>query len=178
MKKVLFLSILIIGLISCTKNPTEKAINLIKEELRETLHDYNSYESVKIGELDSIFTSAENDPIGRDYIMKIEDYIEQAKKAKNELDFNKDWLFSDIGKRDYKIALDKFNTCRDSMNYYMAKYEEIENNWIPEFCGFSMTHSFRANNASGNRVIGHYKYYFDKDITKIINVKDIGDSKN
>lgn len=36
-----------------------------------------------------------------------------------------------------------------------------------------MKHTFRANNAGGNKTIGHYEYYFNKDITKIVDREDI-----
>jgi hypothetical protein len=61
----------------------------------------------------------------------------------------------------------------DSASYYLKIAKKIDSTFVPKFVGWNMTHTFRANNAYGHKVIGHRKYYFDKDISKIINIVNL-----
>ncbi|MCC8186909.1 MAG: hypothetical protein LIP08_05220 [Bacteroides sp.] len=61
----------------------------------------------------------------------------------------------------------------DSAAIYGPMVDSIRENFIPECKRWSMKHTFRANNAGGNKTIGHYEYYFNKDITKIVDREDI-----
>lgn len=172
MKKLLLLGVLIISimLVSCSSNE-KKAQNLIKEHLKETLHDWDSYESVKFSSLDSVYTTVFDNPL---YIVYVDKYIEYAKALKKlmkEVE-SYDGMSSSWAISRQTAALNKAQSSLDSTNYYKPKMEEIELNFKPEFKGWEMEHSFRANNAGGNKVIGHYRYYFDKDITKIVNSED------
>lgn len=60
-------------------------------------------------------------------------------------------------------------------NYYdLARF--IDSTFVPEFKGWSMIHSFRANNAFGAKVITKEKYIFNPEITKIIKVEKIDEN--
>lgn len=175
MKKLLFTLIVSSLLVSCESTPEDKAKELIKNHLHETLHDEKSYESVSYGGLDSVYTTViDNDT----YVLSSEKYLTYKDKFDSEMkDFD---LYSDMYSQSYKNkAIRAYNNAReylDSLTLYGTISDSIQKQFIPEFKGWSMNHSYRANNASGNKVIGHFRFYFDKEISKIIETKDIGES--
>lgn len=59
MKKTLIAAVLSFTLLSCQSNE-QKAKDLIEKHLSETLHDYDSYQSVKWGELIPIKSISED----------------------------------------------------------------------------------------------------------------------
>lgn len=172
MKKLLSLGVFIISivLVSCTSNE-KKAQNLIENHLKETLHDWSSYESVSFGSLDSTFTTLLDNPVYKEqfitYMAYKELVEEKLKEEKNYRDMHSDWAISMRRK-----LLSESQYYLDSVIYYEPLLAEAAKSFIPEFKGWEMRHSFRANNAGGNKVIGHYRYYFDKDITKIVDSED------
>lgn len=174
MKKLLFIAIAIsIGLASCTSKE-KRAQNLIEDHLKETLHDWNSYESVKFGTLDSTFTTVLDDSIYRKNYVIYKAYLDMVNETINEFDTYKG-LSSDWAMAKRQTLLDKSKAYLDTIKYYEPLYKEAESKFIPEFKGWKMTHSFRANNAAGHKVIGHYEYYFDKDLTKLTGSLDISE---
>lgn len=164
MNKVLFILLLPILLASCS-SPEKRAQKLIQKHLKETLHNWNSYESVKFSTLDSLFTIPSDD-------IK---FIEMSALSKTYFDKINIYLEWDLNKQvEY---LNKQKIYLDSAEYYQSLCDSIAANFTPEFKGWTMDHSFRANNATGNKVIGHLRYSFDKSITKILESKDARDNK-
>lgn len=173
MKRILFALLLIPFFTSCKDSPQQKAEKVVTVFLKESLHDWNSYESVKWSKLDSVFTIIDDD----------ETYINAINKTKL---FDKKVNEADQRFWTYKGESAKAKTCRqnimdeqmaylDSMSTCAKIMIDIENNFVPAFKGWSIQHSFRAKNASGNKTIAHYLYFFDKDLTKIVKVENISE---
>lgn len=165
---------LVINLIGCS-NPEKKARRLIKQELKETLHDWDSYESVKFGLLDSVYTTVLDDSVYAiafnrfaKFALEVEDnmeamreYLDKMKKANSP--YMKTYYYNQ-----FKYIQEENKPLVDSMAPYGPFLDSIKNNFIPTQKGWSMEHSFRCNDAGGNKTIHHILYYFDKDILKII----------
>jgi len=153
-------------------SPEKKAQNLIKQYLKESLHDWKSYEPVKFGSLDSLHTtlySVKEFVLAKEEINRfgkiVKDYLETAESLSGYQFLREEALkYAELARRNI-----------DSMKVYEEIANEISSRFIPEFVGWSMTHSFRANNAGGNKVIGHREYIFNKELTIILNSEDIGE---
>lgn len=115
--------------------------------------------------LDSLFTAPSDD-------IK---YVEMSALSKAYLDKIDLYLVWDL--KEQVERANKQKLYLDSAEYYQSLCDSIAANFTPEFKGWTMDHSFRANNATGNKVIGHLRYSFDKGITKILESKDTRDNK-
>lgn len=133
---------------SCQKTNEDKAKDVIQQYLKENLNDWNSYESVKFSALDSAFTRSLESP--------------EVCDAKNNFDF---WNRMSKEYAAYGAI--------DSMKYYLEEYKKAIADFNPEFMGYSMAHSFRANNETGNKTISEYKFYFDTNISRIVEITDL-----
>ncbi len=176
MKKTILSLACIVIFVGCS-SPDKNAKKLIEEELRTTLHDWSSYESVKYGTLDSAFTTLFDNPEFVTIASKTVTYNKLLTEAMDDYkgyeDMTSNWA---ISKR--RALLNKAKSYLDSANYYTPMYEKMDSLFIPEFKGWKMQHSYRANNAAGNKGIAHYMYYFNKEITKVLDVEDISKSSN
>lgn len=175
MKKLLYCLIVGLAFVSCNTSPEDNAKKLIKNHLHETLHDEKSYESVSYGKLDSVYTTIFDDDL---YVVSNAKFLSYSDKFDSEMkDFD---LYSDMYSQSYRnkaiLAYNNATKYLDSIKLYGTISDSIKNNFTPAFKGWSMKHSYRANNASGNKTIGHFRFYFDKDITEIIDTKDIGEN--
>lgn len=172
MKKLLLKMIALIGLVvafsGCKQSPQERAEYIVRKQLEVSLHDFDSYENVQFGTLDSTFSQVED---FKEYQTSFslakelnEKGIEKIEDAKRYSEFG---LYQEQGRyaREGKQLL-------DSAMYHIKKCEELDSLFTPEFIGWQITHSFRANNASGNKIIVHRTFYFDKDLTRIVRDED------
>lgn len=174
MKRLILTTIALTGLmgafIGCKRNPQKQAEYLIKKQLEVSLHDFSSYESVQFGSLDSTFSQVED----------LEEFQEAVLLAKELKKQGLDKV--DDAKRygEYGLYREQAQYAReaayllDSAMFYIKKCLEMDSLFRPEFIGWQITHSFRANNASGNKIINHRIFYFDKDLTTIVKDEDNG----
>jgi hypothetical protein len=146
-------------IVSCSPSNEKKAQKLIGLKLNETLHDFSSYESVKFGSLDTIYTS----------LLENDEYYNALQK----LDFYKTMIELSIGAPSPSVYSNP-----DSIAFYSKIIDSLEKSFVPQQIGWRMIHTFRSNNAMGNKTIGHYLYTFDLDITKISESRDISESAN
>lgn len=185
MKKILQktgFSIAIILLVGCS-TPTKKAHQLIKQHLKETLHDWSSYESVKFDSLDSVFTTVFDIPGFALMSAKVIEFDNRQKEMLQDVNRYMEEMRVSYYLRDYYAAkceklIDEGQALIDSIALYAPLLDSLQNNFHPELKGWKMAHSFRANNAAGHKTIHHICYFFDKDITKITDTKDIGENSN
>lgn len=159
------LSFCVSGLLtSCGKSNEEKAKDLIDEQLQLSLHDYGSYEPVEFGKLDSTYSSAFDLPEYNDAVNKAKHFKDEGNDKVNDAE-----LYGRFGLYERQVEYAREGKILfDSAMFYVNKAAKIDSSFVPEFVGWGMTHTFRANNKFGNKVIAHRKYYFDKDFTKII----------
>ena len=161
---------LLLLFVSCSTSPINKAKGLIKEDLKKSMNDFNSYESVEFGKLDSVYTSLETDT---EYIQVNASYDIYKKQLKKNLD---EYLL-DIESGDKRLMdLDKkykdiYQGKVDSIGKIRAK---IESDFRPVFKGWKVEHTFRGKNKLGALVLNKYVFYFDKDFTKVIDAESIG----
>ena len=166
MKKLLLICSIVL-LTSCA-SPAKRAQKLIKAHLKETMLDWNSYEPVKFGGLDSVYTTPYDNEQYREVIKSQTRLMEDFVSEKRDFDF---WIDIDL-KRANK-ALEKMNACNDSLKYYDEFVRSFENKFVPKFKGWSMTHTSRGNNAFGNKIISTNVFYFDANLTKVVDVEDV-----
>lgn len=160
MKRILiFLSILTI-FTSCN-NQDRQAKKLIKENMRSTLNDYKSYEPIEFGVLVHGKTS-----FGQSFEGKLldSDILSHLEKMNEYLD---EGIASTSMSQFY---LDKSNEEKKIADELSAKRIKEYENYKGEEC-WKMTHLFRAKNAGGLYGIHNSIFYFNKEITKIIDEK-------
>jgi len=160
----------IVFLASCSVTPEKKAKELIEVNLKQSLHDWNSYEPVKYSKLDSLFTRIYDHPEYKQALEKAEFYSKQIDEYEKKINENANTPY---GRANYNIWYETQVTLLDSAIHYVEVKKRIDSLFVPQFDGWRMQHSYRANNAMGNKVITHRSYFFDKDINQIIKVEDL-----
>lgn len=155
MKQFILSVFTIISLCSCGKSNEEKAQELIKSQLKNTMKDWTSYEEVKFGKLDSTFTDYKT--------------TEEAKTLQSEISQLQD-------KADSIKAISELNGS-NSTNERLAlirsaiKLDSIYNThneiYKGPFNGWSMLHKYRGNNSYGAKEVATSVFYFDANLTKV-----------
>ncbi|MDH6308105.1 hypothetical protein M2451_002624 [Dysgonomonas sp. PFB1-18] len=179
-----------LAFIGCSKSPQQKAEELVKNYLKENLHDPQSYESVVFSKIDTIWDYQENkiealEYGGKTLIEKYQDtlLISNALMAleANDMETYKS-LTSNIGIQE-KERISTLNQ-EDKSEYYktadsirqILKHFEMEKENIkkapPIMDGFSIEHKYRAKNAMGAKVLNEATFMIDSELTSITNVKD------
>ena len=148
---------------SCT-SPEKKFKKAIKEELRLTLHDFDSYEPVQFGKLEVAMSSWEDLPEVNKYLNETEKFTELYKEYGDKAD-----IYSyDYSSSLYRMYHKMYSDYLDSAKKYLEKINAIELHFSPEPIGWQMQHTFRANNLAGNKGIHHYLFMVDKEYKKVI----------
>lgn len=160
----------VITFVSCSLSNERRAKQIIEHQLKVSLHDYDSYELVEFGTLDSAFSSASDLPEYKDAFNKAINFKEQGESKID--DANIYGQFESMHKKQIQYA-QWGKALLDSAMYYLKIAEKIDSTFVPKFVGWEMTHTFRANNANGIKVIAHRKYYFDKEITRIVDEENL-----
>lgn len=172
MKKIIYSLLILLITISCTESNEDKAKKLIRNDLKLSLHDEKSYESVSFGSLDSVFTDFSDDLLILNYFLKYESFKDIVEKGIKDMEIYKGMISPGYKVR-FNIAKKESTEGLDSMKFYAAKMDSLKMIFVPEFKGWSMNHSYRANNSSGNKIIEHYRYNFNKELTRVSSSKDI-----
>lgn len=172
---VLIIALLII-LSSCS-SPVKKAKKAIKEKLKVTLHDFKSYETVKFGTLDSLFSDVTSSSGYEVLKLKHEAWIKQAEK---EYKADQEEIQKAIydGNSSHIPIINEYSLaprCKDSAQVYAVKMQVFENSYKPRFIGWSMTHLYRAKNLTGNYRLANESFYFDKELIKVIGSIDMSE---
>lgn len=178
-KLSLFISLIIISVCFCSCSKENKAKQLIKDELYETINDIESYSPVKYGDLDSLYNSYKNDT---NYINNEKLYVylnniqEEAKNRFNSMKYDPEYLGSG-GK--WRIDVTAIAACiyfKDEM--YNQIRDSIEKAFKPQFVGYKMIHKYRAKNSSGSTQLFEVDFCFDTTITSIITLPTLEKTKN
>jgi hypothetical protein len=165
MKKILFISLILSG---CTFTKESKAKKLINEELKMTLNDYKSYEPMKFGNLDTLYTSFYESPSYRKDSSLYSDFFTLSLRLH-------DAARAAIGNNNFDTILHASKKYEDSAMFFLDKEKDDSIKYIPFFKGWKMEHSFRAKNAFGALIIQHYLFSFDKNLDSIIYIKNISE---
>lgn len=172
---LLFTAIVCVAFVGC-QNPEKRAQKLIKQQLKETLHDWDSYECVKFGTLDSVYTTVMDNPEYKALLDAANKDTRKLESATEDYDRYRDmgYLFAQERKSAYDRMVKYLNICKA----IESQLDSMKNAFVSEFKGWAINHSFRANNLAGHKGIHHERYYFDKEITQIVDSKDIGEGSD
>lgn len=170
MKYLMFFLLMLLFLTSCQKSNEDIAKELIKQSLKENLDDWNSYESVSYGALDSVFSLMETDSTINDVELVL-------KRLERSFGISSSML--SMWKEDtvryaqaYNEEFLKWSSLNDSVSYYKTLVENLKSNYQPRFEGFVMMHKFRANNENGVKQIFGMNFYIDSTLNKVVDVNE------
>ena len=171
MKKLLLITVLALVFTSCSFSE-KKAQKAIKEYVKEIFHYPETYKSIEFGELDSTFSKVENDLEYIHYKISYESYINlfeklmEEVKRKGDMPYTySDYYTSETGFKFDKTYLEMYN---DSATYYGKKHLDFKRNFKSEFNGWKMTNRFSIKNKSLKVEEVAYIFYFDKEISKVV----------
>jgi hypothetical protein len=141
-------------LISC--NPTQEKIaqKIIKTYCIEQ-SNINGYNPIIFSSLDSAFTSFENTLEYKRYsnLKGISDFIEHS-----------DGQYDDLKQEQWY---------QDSILYYENLCDSLKSIFVPDFIGWKMGHIYKSKNDKGDELVNYFVFYFDKDLMKVSNTKQI-----
>ncbi len=177
MKRILYLLAIILALFSCHKSNESKINALIKSDLSEVMHDFNSYEPIST-DLDSVFDAAffdENAWSLSEKIVENNEMLESIESDIERLRFDLDMAgvsrnrqrikeLTDRGDRllsDMKSKIDENKDLRDSIR-------SINDLAGHDFVGYLCNHKFRCNNGMGNKILVDAGFFIDAECTKIM----------
>lgn len=150
-------------------SPQSKVKKLIKENLKFTLNDFDSYKPAELGEIKVVKTKY-NDSL---------DYRRNLEKI--------DRLIADTGdnqekKKEINSTIKGYEIFGGAIEIY-EKSERIKNlfnqidinrlNFVPEVVGWKVNYKFKSKNQNGIYENHHYEFYFDKELSKIQKTIDI-----
>ena len=186
MKRIIFIIPVLCLLASC-KSKEEKALELIDQQMFQTLFDYESYQPVET-KLDSAFTS----PYFSDSIIAMvmlydkyqdeaDDYKDEADDAKSTMEIWSD-LYSSYARSRYNDARNKwvdntilyFKSSKNAILALMMAAEAIKD-FEPEFCGWQVYHKYRCKSKGGHALLSEAIFIVDKDVKEITQTIDIDD---
>ncbi len=170
----IFILMLVIslGFISCSKE--YKAKHLALKELKDTLNDWESYESVSWGNLDTLKTSPSADLKLDSLIYSfnlVSALVEDCRQKTNEA----------VTEGDNYRANKTYNTSMKLMKILGTITDSITlegKRFKPKFIGYKMKHSFRNNNEFGGKVLKHVEFFFNKSLTKVDSMEYIKNKGN
>lgn len=163
--KKLFLSLIVsIAFFSCSKSPEKKAESLIKDNMKEILKDPSSYEAISFSKLDTLWL---------DYYETAE--AKRLNRIANEAKATAELMSSYCSLAYSEGKLKEGDVYRDSMRIYsniaieaLANHVKNLENYKGEFVGWFITHKYRAKNGFGALDVFEKNFYFDKELTKIV----------
>lgn len=171
MKKIIVIITLLYICSSCQITNQKKAQNLIINNLKKTLNDYKSYESIEFSQLDSIFSTLESDTlyIKNEWLLsnlnQIKEYAEQ--KIKYQSKINSSYISKGGGwAEEMRIII-------TSIYYETYMYDKIKDslrkNFKSELIGYKISHKFREKNIYGAMILTDKTFFTNLDITEIVN---------
>lgn len=190
-KLILLFALLPIFIISCEQTKEAKAEKVIKKYLKETMDDYGSYSPISISEIKIVKSEWK---IPKELEMEYEfllDYIKLLTQAGYEVDITSDadYYIKDLekysdkeyvkhvkDKNDAKLLISrraKVKALWLEFKHYQDIIYASKKSFQPEFIGWKMTHKFRAKNRMGGTELNELELQFDKDITKVVKVRNL-----
>ena len=178
MKKIFLLAIVILLVTSCINNNERKAKKLIKEHLKATMNDYSSYEPMVFSTLDTSFSKVVNSPTYKSLIYQYEAAEKDKNYWENKLEEinSKNMIYGRIiDQRGPFIKESLIPDYEVDCLKLLKEIDSVKSHFKPNFIGYQMTHQFRGSNAFGGKIIGMMAFYFDKEITTVIDVVDLNE---
>lgn len=172
MNRSFFFAVLLFGasliVLSCGQD--QKAKKLIREEFKETLNDYKSYEPVSYGALTPIYRQDK------------EVAMTPQQKLQSAQDDYSTWIkLSEEYKKEYGEESQKFKESLEVLALIKERISEAEQEDSiveekpKEVIGWTMEHKYRARVPAGGYKLSITQFVFDKNMTMVISTKDLND---
>ncbi len=157
MKKTILGLTVLMAVVSCKKNPENQVKDNVEKFMTEKMDDPKSYESVKFGKLDSLFSPFDETKEG----VKLKQEEDSLSKRETELDERID-VTESIPELTKIQEESKAITARRSqiVDLMLEKSLKYKGNFI----GFKTKHSFRGKNKMGALVLDSCTVIFDKNL--------------
>ena len=148
-----------------------RAKKLIREYMKASLKDPSSYEPISFGVLDSLFSPYIVTEEGR-LLFDLGSHIGEygAKSSEYESKSRQLRIFG-ATLDDRRMALDYLDSAEfynDKMEAAKKLFEKNDEAHVGEFCGWLMTHKFRAKNSFGGVDVDEFSFFFNKEITSLM----------
>lgn len=175
MNRIVFFMLALL-FVACARTPEDKALALIREEVKESLCHLDSYEAAETV-VDSAF-SPKDDPVFFDktlkvcrYAMEVEKYARLADQAERDVN-----IWKSVSGFEYKKSKAKkeLADARRQIDRYTDKIQKVSQEMKAitdsgrRFIGFKVTHRFRFRDNSDNVVMGEKVFITDKELTKVL----------
>lgn len=161
--------IIMIAAFACSPQSNEELIKKnIRSYLSKSMHDYNSYEAVDFGKIDTAYTDYSENPRYQSLMDSVKTYGELSDKM---LEAARQSIYSSkTASRSYLNQADRYNKIADSINKII---EKENNSFKPVFKGYSIVHSFRGKNPNGALVLTDKKFFLDSNfhVVKSVSIK-------
>lgn len=172
MKRLFSFMVLLVGIslivLSCGQE--QKAKKLIREEFKETLNDYKSYEPVSYGTLTPI------------YRMDKEVLLSPQQELQSAQDDYASWTkLSEEYKNEYGEDSQKYLESLEVLALMEERLNEAEQlnpkleQKPKEVIGWTMDHKYRARVPAGGFRLFVTRFSFDKNMTMVLSTKDLTD---
>ena len=170
----------------CSQSQESKAQKLVKQHLKETLNDFDSYSSVSYSKLDSLKTEwrlpeeLREDSKGltetADKLNALGYSITTHENANERLKELDEIIAYSIEKKDPDTELAKKRNIQKQLWLEYKQHQDVikdsYNKFVPQFTGWKITHTYRAKNKYNATILVSQEFSFDKDITQITDVQD------
>jgi hypothetical protein len=159
--------LLLIALMAFSCSPESKAKSIIEKGLKKTMNDWKSYEFVEMSPMKEYYTTF----IGT---QEEQELYEKKFNVKKRLGLLEVYVkYPDLyTKQRYKEIVDSIPICRQNLENAEKEYKNKEKKFKGKLLGYYTKFKFRGKNKLGGLVMNSYDIYFDKDITKIVDIKD------
>ena len=171
----------------CSQSQESKAQKLVKQHLKETLNDYDSYTSVSYSKLDSLKTKWRLPEELRETSKSLRETVDKLNSSgyKNvktdadagtrakELDETLKYMIK-VNDPDKELAKEMENRMQlwNELKHYQDIIKESKEKFVPQFTGWKITHTYRAKNKYNATILVSQEFSIDKDITQITDVQD------
>jgi hypothetical protein len=172
--KTLLYTIALLSMLLCSGCSKEsKAKSAIKNYLFKVMYDYNSYQPVEYGKLDSTFSNYNSTTEFKNYDSlreQMEDTIISMSKTDSMMAVDPSSLSSvEIDNAVKKIRADTVIIARliDSVKKTNTIIDKKRKEYKPSFSGYSIFHSYRGKNANGAYVLAREVFFLNKSLDTV-----------
>lgn len=172
MKKVVLFIICAALAFTAYSNPREDKIKqLIKDHMRTSLYDFNSYEPVEYGEIETIYSNLKDDTNLEQMLKKAGEYEKATVEAVEKTD--EAILIYGRGSSEHAAAFKQTEETYAKWKKITADMDSVVKAFVPQKIGVGIVHTFRKKTPEGNTVLTRKVYIFDDNIEKIIRIYDV-----
>lgn len=167
MRKIgLFLIAVTICLFACKQSNEGKAKSLIKEYMKQNLHDFKSYEPVDFSELRNAFSDIYYDT---EFLSLEKDYDRLKGVYEKYSQFEHKMASYGVSRKELQVYRSQTDSVINLQRENLKKREEIYNSFdFNKKIGLKLTHSYRAKTLGGNLKLTTRVFVFDDELTRII----------